>query len=235
MRYALYFTPPPGDDLARLGARWLGRDAFTGAATAQPEIAGLDAEAFAEITAEPRRYGFHGTLKAPFALHEGQSEVALFAAAEAFARATPAFEAGPMHVADLRGFLAVVPAGPAPDLDGFAAACVEAFEPFRAPLSPAQLARRHASGLTPRQADYVDRWGYPYVFEEFRFHMTLTRRLEPDLARTVLAAAAAHFGVALADPVRGTHLAIFVERAPGAPFEVAALFPLAGGEGKAGA
>jgi hypothetical protein len=29
-----------------------------------------------------------------------------------------------------------------------------------------------------RQRNYLDRWGYPYVMEEFRFHMTLTGRLD---------------------------------------------------------
>ena len=32
--------------------------------------------------------------------------------------------------------------------------------------------------LTPRQRGYLERWGYPYVMEDFRFHMTLTGRLD---------------------------------------------------------
>jgi 2'-5' RNA ligase len=60
----------------------------------------------------------------------------------------------------------------------FAADCVSAFEPFRAPLTPEDRARREPERLTQRQRDYLDRWGYPYVMDEFRFHMTLTGRLE---------------------------------------------------------
>ena len=32
---------------------------------------------------------------------------------------------------------------------------------------------------------HLDRWGYPYVFEDFRFHMTLTGSL-PSEQRTVV-------------------------------------------------
>src|SRR5262249_55850996 len=56
---------------------------------------------------------------------------------------------------------------------------VRDFDGFRAPLTDADRARRHPSRLTPRQRDYLERWGYPYVMEEFRFHMTLTGRLDP--------------------------------------------------------
>ena len=39
-------------------------------------------------------------------------------------------------------------------------------------------------GLSERQIELLDAYGYPYVFEEFRFHMTLTDRLaDSDAAR----------------------------------------------------
>src|SRR5262249_2220033 len=50
------------------------------------------------------------------------------------------------------------------------------------PLTDADRARRNPARLTPRQRDYLERWGYPYVMEEFRFHMTLTGRLEANRA-----------------------------------------------------
>ena len=34
---------------------------------------------------------------------------------------------------------------------------------------------------------YLDRFGYPYVLEDFRFHMTLTGRLDAERRRPVLA------------------------------------------------
>jgi hypothetical protein len=33
------------------------------------------------------------------------------------------------------------------------------------------------AGLSARQAEHLTKWGYPYVFEDFRFHMTLTAGL----------------------------------------------------------
>ena len=35
------------------------------------------------------------------------------------------------------------------------------------------------SGLTDRQEALLTQWGYPYVMEEFRFHITLTGALDP--------------------------------------------------------
>jgi 2'-5' RNA ligase len=54
---------------------------------------------------------------------------------------------------------------------------VTGFDSFRAPLTGQDRARRNPDKLAPRQRDYLDRWGYPYVMDEFRFHMTLTGRL----------------------------------------------------------
>ena len=39
-----------------------------------------------------------------------------------------------------------------------------------------------SGALTSRQQTYLDLWGYPYVLEEFRFHMTLTDTLPKDMS-----------------------------------------------------
>ncbi|RZJ38530.1 MAG: DUF1045 domain-containing protein, partial [Brevundimonas sp.] len=65
MRTAIYFTPPAGAPLTRAAALWLGRDAFTGEATREAD-AEIDA-----LVAEPARYGFHATMRAPFRIAEG--------------------------------------------------------------------------------------------------------------------------------------------------------------------
>ena len=90
-------------------------------------------------------------------------------------------------VDSISGFIAVVPAEPSAELERFAADCVSAFEPFRAPLTAEERARRNPANLTSRQSEYLDRWGYPYVMEEFRFHMTLTGRLRSERREPVLA------------------------------------------------
>ncbi|WP_407519881.1 DUF1045 domain-containing protein [Methylobacterium oryzisoli] len=172
-RYALYYTPAPGTPLARFGDGILGYDSATGAAVAP--LPGF-AEAGA-VTASPRRYGFHATLKAPMRLAEGFGEDDLIAAAAALSADHPPVTVGPLAVATLGGFTALVPAEAPPDLGLFAAECVAALDPLRAPLTAAELARRDPERLRPRQRALLARWGYPHVFEEFRFHMTLTDAL----------------------------------------------------------
>lgn len=171
-RYAIYVTPPEGE-FAAFGAAWLGWDSAQGAAVAHPEVPGLPAPV-AEITETPRKYGLHATIKPPFALAEGQGERALMDAFERFCAAEAAVMLEGLEIAALGRFLALVPVGDQGALNGLAARAVAAFEPFRAPLTEAQLARRRAGGLTPAQDAHLLRWGYPFVMEDFRFHITLT-------------------------------------------------------------
>jgi 2'-5' RNA ligase len=151
-------------------------------------------------TAEPRRYGFHATLKPPFELHENRDAASLVSALENFAEEQSAFEIPKLKVAALGRFLALVPANPCPRLVAFAGRCVQTFEPFRAPLTSGDRERRLARPLSPRQLAYVDRWGYPYVFEEFRFHMTLTGPLDDAAREPLRAGLAAHYA-AIDQPV----------------------------------
>jgi len=227
MRYAFYFSPGPGDALHELGAKWLGRDAGTGQAIEHPDLEGLGASELASITGPARRYGFHATLKAPFRLAKGVSEADLVAAFDGFAARTCAFDIPSLVVGKLEGFLALVPGELAPQLDAFAGSVVEAFEPLRADLSEREIERRNPASLSSSELRNLMRWGYPYVFDQFRFHMTLTARLsEPDITR-VAKAAEMHFAPALAGPVAVRALSLFVEPEPGAPFEIHSRAPLA--------
>jgi hypothetical protein len=54
---------------------------------------------------------------------------------------------------------------------------VQRFDSFRAPLTEAGMARRRQSNLTERQDQQMLDWGYPYVFEDFHFHLTLSGSL----------------------------------------------------------
>jgi hypothetical protein len=125
-------------------------------------------------------------------------------------------------------FTALVPAGADDGVTALATDCVETCDRFRAPLTEADRARRMAAGLTPRQIALMDRWGYPYVCEEFRFHMTLTGPLpEPERGpwRARLAAAA---GDEVPDPAIIDALSLVVQDAPAARFRVLARHPLTG-------
>jgi putative phosphonate metabolism protein len=212
MRFSVYYAPPPHSLLHQLGSAWLGRDAYSGESLRQPDIEDLQ-----ELTAEPCRYGFHATLKPPFTLRDGCNEPELFAAIAAFAALQTPFEITLMlQIVD--GFLALVPAHISPKLDNLAAACVRDLDAFRQRSDDAELARRRTVPLSARQDEHLLRWGYPYVFQDFRFHMTLTRRLARDEAERVMPAALKHFADVIAQPFVIDGLSLFTEPSPGADF-----------------
>ena len=174
-RHAVYYLPPEGG-LARFGAAWLGWDALTGREAAPPDLPapGLPAPDRARLTADPHKYGFHATIKPPFRLAAGQDAMALrFAFRDLCARMMPVTLAG-LGLAEIGSFLALVPEGDAQGLRVLAGAAVRDLDSFRAPPSPEELARRRGKGLSASEDANLLRWGYPYVMDDFRFHMTLT-------------------------------------------------------------
>lgn len=179
-RYAIYFAAGADNALSRFGAELLGYDAYTGDELPFPGDALRIAPDWRDVSSDPRKYGFHGTLKAPMALASGKTEAELVEACATFAgRARPIPMIRPV-VDSISGFIAVIPAEPAAELQQLAADCVRDFDSFRPPLTAEDRARRKPEKLTERQREYLDRWGYPYVMEEFRFHMTLTGRLDAE-------------------------------------------------------
>jgi putative phosphonate metabolism protein len=186
-RYAIYYAPPQESRLDRFGASLLGYDAFGRHDLPFPEDVLQAVPDWHELTADPRKYGFHATLKAPFRLAPDKTEAELFAACSAFAATPRAIPVLVPVVGSISGFIAVIPAEPPPELIQLAADCVTAFDSFRAPLTEADRARRNPSRLTPAQRDHLDHWGYPYVMDDFRFHMTLTGRLGSERREPVLA------------------------------------------------
>ena len=174
-RYALYFAPPPGP-LADFGAAWLGWDPRSGRKLAHPALPGLPMPV-ASITRTPHKYGLHGTLKPPFRLAQGFDVSELHNAVEALSSSLEPVLLDGLKLARVDGFLALVPEGDTIPLALLAARIVEALDAFRAPPSETELERRRQVGLSPRQEILLQKWGYPYVMEEFRFHLTLTGTL----------------------------------------------------------
>lgn len=195
-RYAIYFVPAADSALYRFGTALLGYDALGRKDVGQPNALTGAVPNWNVLTEDPRRYGFHATLKAPFCLASGTDEAALIAAFEQFAATPRAVPVITPVVKLLRYFVAIVNDAPNPDLTALADACVTEFEPFRAPLSAKDRERRLKSKLTGNQIALLDRWGYPYVFDEFFFHMSLTGRItaEPQRIAEFLAAQFAELG-----------------------------------------
>lgn len=116
-----------------------------------------------------------------------------------------------LRLARIGGFLALVPEGDAAPLAALAARVVAELDPFRAPLTGSEIARRRPERLSPRQRELLDLWGYPFVMEEFRFHLTLTDRLEPACADRTEAALTAFFAPVLPRPFQLRDLCLFGE------------------------
>ncbi len=225
-RYGIYFAPRPSTTLWMKASAWLGRDAETGHSLQRPALPGLQDLDLGAITADPRGYGFHATLKAPFELAAGRTEADLLEEVSGISSRIASFVA-PVAPAPLGPFLAFQILGPSPEIHALHSLCVCAFDGFRAPLSAHDLARRRKAGLTPEQDDRLLKWGYPYVYDDFRFHMTLTGRIADDQVRgRVLSALQNHF-VAETGPQLFDGLAVFRQPERASPFTVLARFGFA--------
>lgn len=183
-RYAIYLAPDAASPLWRFGSSVLGYDAATGEDVPQPQVEDLPAETLHKITQEPRKYGFHATLKAPIRLRGGVDEAAFRSALADFAEKQTAFDLGLLTLACLgdaakgKQFVSLVPAQASTALMALERATVTTLDDFRAPLSEAEIARRKPEMLNARQRAYLADYGYPYVLEEYRPHFTLTGAIE---------------------------------------------------------
>ncbi len=228
MRYGIYFTPPAHDPLLRVAANWLGRNAFNGMVVRRPVLGSMDCEEISALTEEPRRYGFHATLKAPFRLHEDYEEHQLLAAMMHFASGYQPVQLPTLKISQIGPFFALVPSEPCAALQQLANDVVVHFDRFRAPLNDKELARRKPEKLDIIHRTNLERWGYPYVFEQFRFHMTLTGAVPEDQQAHVRNVLEEFFAPVLSEPVKINNLALFTEAESGVPFEVHSLHPLTG-------
>lgn len=208
-RFAVYFAPRPGP-LASLAAAWLGWDVVTGQPVAQPEVPRI-----AEITADPRKYGFHATLRAPFRLGQGVARADVEACVAGLAARLAPARCDGLQLVNLEGFLALIPRGDDSEIKDLCAEVVMATNGLRAPLTEAEIARRRPESLTQRQMELLNLFGYPYVFEEFQFHLTLTGRLPKDQAAAMASLLKPHFAPVLPEPLEIEDLCLFGEDALG--------------------
>jgi putative phosphonate metabolism protein len=225
-RYAIYFAPSESSPLWGAGSRWLGRDAARDVPLEQPAVPGYRAGEVEALTRSARRYGFHATLKAPFQLAEQASEAQLFDALAAFAGERAALALPELHVSMLSGFLALLPAARNEALHGLADDCVTAFDRFRRPLRADESARRRGAWLNERQETLLGRFGYPYVLDEFRFHLTLTERLHAHDSAVLKPWLERYFAAALREPTIVADLCLFAQERADAAFVILRRFPL---------
>lgn len=218
-RYAVYWTPEPGSLLADLDERLFG-DA--------PMLSGIDPETLNAATATPARYGLHATLKAPFHLAEGAAPAELHAAVAAFARNRAPVTAPPLQVAELGRYLALRPSAPTPNLDALAAEVVRTFDGFRRAPDEAELERRRAAGLSAQEEENLRLWGYPYVFDAFRFHVTLAGPCDDETRARLQPALEAELAPQVQAPFVLDALSIAEQPDRASPFRVTGRYPLGG-------
>lgn len=215
-RYAIFYTAPPGA-FADFCASWLGWDSRSGVHVPHPNIGDLDVAA---LTDTPRKYGFHGTLKAPFRPAENAGEADLRDAVAAFAETATPVDHVPMGLQLHRGFIALRPVGDTSELNALANRIVTELDTFRAAAPPAELARRRAARLTPRQDHNMMTWGYPYVLEDFHFHLTLTGRLDDASGAHVMDVLRPHMVDVLPEVIAIDHIALMGQASDGMFHEI---------------
>lgn len=224
-RYSVYWAPAPGP-LSDFAAAWLGWDPVTARQVDHPDIAGLPTPA-EELTREPRKYGFHGTLKAPFRLAEGTDAGALVDGIRALAAEIAPVTLPGMALSRQSGFVALRPVGDTVALGDLAATLVARLDSFRAPLTGQEIARRRPDRLDLRRRANLDRWGYPHVMEDFHFHLTLSGRLEEAAADRLIVALEPHVAPIVPQPFPVDRICLFGER-PDGRFECVESFALTG-------
>ena len=218
-RYAIYYAPEEGTELHDFGRRWLGRDAISGEACPQDLPDGISEETFGDLTKAPGHYGFHGTLKPPFRLISGATREALECALAEFCKLRQPVIITGLRLVWLDDFLAMTPARSESGLHDLADDCVRVFDPFRNPPGEAELRQRRMAGLTPRQDRYLLQWGYPYVMEAFRFHLTLSGRIfDPDIRARLFEAAAGLTESFLNRPLKVDSICLFFQNDTASPF-----------------
>ena len=226
LRVAVYAAPRGGTSWHRRAAEWMGYDPITSRAVRRTDV--LPVDELVDLTATASVYGFHATLRSPFALAEGVEVAGVLGAVDrAAAGAAPT--APRLEIGRLAGFAAFVPDRASDALAAIERACVTELDPVVRPLDDEGLARRRRAGLSPRQDELLVRWGYPYVLDEFRFHMTLTRRLDDAETDRVLAAARTHFGALDGSAFPLDDLVVLTQR-DGARFVELTRVPLSGWE-----
>lgn len=226
MRYIIGFTTPPRDPLSVTAANWLGRNVFSGERLEPSSTRGLDLHEIAFHTAVPRRYGFHGALKAPFRLADPTSEAALLRDLMRYSGTLEPFEIPRLEVARLGNVFGLVPSYPVNALNYLSAALVQEFDHYRAPLTDAEIERFDPDGLSATQFSNLHRWGCAHVMDEFRFQMLLTGPVSNSELPRMERALRELFEPVLEEPILVSNVALMMEEDHDGPFRVHSLHPM---------
>lgn len=212
-RYAIYYTLKLKSSLYQKAAIWLGYDAYT------QQTFSKNAQQLPETLRDNEHlkdnassYGFHATLKPPFRLNPDSSVDQLKRHLQRFAKKQSPFTCDTLQLQQIGGFLALIPTKPCENLINLANNCVMEFDEHRAPLNKLEFAKRNPEKLSHKQQQLLNLWGYPYVMEEFRFHMTLSNQLPKNELNYYQAALQDYFGTDLDQPLNIDAIYLFYQK-----------------------
>ena len=227
-RYAIYYLPDPSSNLWEKGSRWLGRDACLGADIPCDIKLPHGLTNHEVLVKTPALYGFHATLKPPMYLGSNKTKDQLYMEVEAFADQNKPIPIPALKVKKLGNFLALVPGEHCLKIKDFARRCVISLDKYRAEPSDLELERRRASGLSKRQNELLIQWGYPYVMEEFKFHLSLTGKIDSKCATTLQPFLSEYFKETEIAALRLDRIAILSQSDSKSPFILEEFFSLRG-------
>ncbi len=225
-RYAVYFVPSQASEFYRLGVNLLGRSVFPGDKIQVKKFSSLPGKYWESLSASPRFYGFHATIKAPFELNGTREE--LWAALAALAARTSAFKLPKFKISFVDGkFLALTLKNPCPELAALEKNCLSSLSRLTVPLNQEDINRR--GELSPHLIDNLKKWGYHLVLDDFKFHMTLTGPVHAKSTAAILVRLlAGYFKSILAQENIFDALTLLYQEDREKPFKALDVFPLNG-------
>ena len=183
-RYAIYYVPPQSAQFTQFAASWFGWDVYKSINVKYPVLSDLNYD-IKEITSTPSKYGLHATLKAPFFLVPDKTIDELRSSLSILSSSIKKFEISSICLKKIAGYIAIVPTSQNERINYLAKKCLEDLDCFRKAEPLEIINKRRSVGLSERQEAHLLKWGYPYVLDNFDFHLTLTEQLEPQLLENV--------------------------------------------------
>ena len=176
-RYAIYYAPIENPELDLFGKCWLGWDPYKGEETTKSDLSKLPSfKKFSSLVLTPKQYGFHGTIKAPFKLKNEYTYNDLENKVREISKQIHSFYFDQLIIKKLGNFIGLIPTNNL-KVNAVSNKFVEELDYLRDELSENEIKKRKPHKLTSNQKQMLFKWGYPYVFDEFKFHLTLTSKL----------------------------------------------------------
>ncbi len=179
-RVAIYFLPKKNSSLENFGKNLLGRDINKkkkiSLTRRQKYFINRGFTYFDELKnycEQPAKYGFHATLKAPFRLKRNVKTKNFYDVISHIATQHSRFKIKGLKIVYSKKFTFITSRKPNKLLINLENDLVKHLDTFRAELNKTEIKKRIPDSLTFKQNKYLKEWGYPFVFDQFKFHMTL--------------------------------------------------------------